>query len=570
MSSFISAILKLTVGVICNKIRDKTAENLKDGDVTDAKLREFVVGKLNDIKTKLEALSRKNLLSSYDFLDQGIRLLLDCIENSQQLKEGEQEKLRNLTQGNQVDSSLISSNQSSERSKDFDQEHKLDEAFKTLSIESPGQLKTAVEKFKKAGERATDAFNNESLSIEDRIFASKIRVVSTILECMECPETAITLCLSFLEKLHSLPAICEIFDVYINGGVKSLLNKKDRVENVRSVMFINRLLYQFIMKFGKTYHMALYWPTIQLKDKQFNPILNWREISERNSWDSEVQGANQLEFKRGFDIRNLHCNSSNDLIYCEPERNLIKIMRKGADDEIAYEFPEGDVIKASFMDKNDDMYIIVQRETSSDFHIVVFASHFLVKSEISLDLTYKDSGNFPLFVSEENIVDLEVNIFSRLCLFVSAENIVVFDAYGCCVFVYDLQGKLIKQFTVEQIEYPRQRIVVTNENEIVLCGRASLYIYSMDGYFKSKVNLYLSMVDFFYYFGLKKFVIIEGRERYNYRFHSCDLSGKLETLTDLKDIDIEGFLSSNPVPVVYCYSARKYSARILSRYLMWC
>ncbi|XP_046858454.1 uncharacterized protein LOC124451892 [Xenia sp. Carnegie-2017] len=543
MSSFISTILKSSVGVICNKIRDKTAENLKDGDVTDAKLREIVVRELNDIKTKLDGLSRKDLLSSYDFFKQGIHLLLDCIENSAQLKEGEQERLRNLTQGRQIDASLISSNQSSERSKDFDEEHKLDEAFKTLSIECPFKLKTAVIRFRDASKEATRAFNNESLSIEDRIFAAEIRVVSTILECMECPETVITLCLPILNELHSLPAILQIFNVYINGGVKSLFNKKDRVENIRSVMFINRLLYQFNMKFGKTYHMALVWPTIQLKNKQFNPILNWRQISERKSWESEVQGPNELELETDIDIPHLHCNSSNDFIYCDLERNLIKIMRKDADDEIVYEFPESDVIEASFIDKNDDMYIIVHRKTSSNFHVVVLDPHFLVKSKISLDLTNKGSEKFRLFVS--------------------AENIVVFDKRNKCVFVYDFQGKLIKQFTVEQKTFPTQRIVITNKNEIISGGYAFLYIYSMEGCLKSKVNLNLWVEDYIYHFGLKKFLIIEHCGYYHYRFHSCDHSGKLETLTDLKGIHIYEFLSSSSVPVVVCESHRS------SPYLMW-
>ncbi|XP_046857860.1 uncharacterized protein LOC124451280 [Xenia sp. Carnegie-2017] len=545
MSSFISTILKSTVGLICNKVRDKTAENRKDGDVTDAKLREFVVRELNDIKTKLDGLSRKDLLSSYDFLDEGIRLLLDCIENSAHLKEGEQKRLRNLTQGSQIDASLISSNQSSEISKDFDQEHELDEAFKTLSIESPVELKTAVVRFRDASKEATRAFNNESLSIEDRIFAAKIRVVSTILECMERPQMAITFCFSFLDKLHSLPAIREIFNVYINGGPKSLFNKNDRVENVRSVMFINRLFYQFIMKFGKTYHMALDWPTIQLKNKQFNPILGWREISQRNSWDSEVQGPNELELERDIYRRHVHCNSSNDLIYCDLKSKLIKIMRKDADDEIVYEFPESDLIMGSFIDKNDDMYILVYRVTSSNFHLVVLDPHFLVKSEISLDFT------------DEN--------FMFLFLFVSAENIVLYDKYNKCVFVYDLQGKLIKQFTVELIEYPVQRIAVTNENEIILADYGSLYIYSMEGCLKSKVNLdTLFINDFFYHFGLNKFLIIEECLDNNC-IHSCDHSGKLETLTDLKGIFIYGFLSSSPVPVIICGSARTSS-----RYFMLC
>ena len=73
MSSILTIILSSTVGLLWNKACDKTAESLKDGDITDAKLREIVVRELNDIKTKLEGLSRSYLLSSYSFLQEGIQ-----------------------------------------------------------------------------------------------------------------------------------------------------------------------------------------------------------------------------------------------------------------------------------------------------------------------------------------------------------------------------------------------------------------------------------------------------------------------------------------------------------------
>ena len=84
MSSIVTSILSSTVGLLCNKVRDKTAESLKDGDITDAKLREIVVRELNDIKTKLDSLSRKDLLSSHSFLQEGIQLLNACLEKFEQ------------------------------------------------------------------------------------------------------------------------------------------------------------------------------------------------------------------------------------------------------------------------------------------------------------------------------------------------------------------------------------------------------------------------------------------------------------------------------------------------------
>ena len=40
MSSLITAILRSTVGLLCDKARDSAANKLKDGDLADEKLRE--------------------------------------------------------------------------------------------------------------------------------------------------------------------------------------------------------------------------------------------------------------------------------------------------------------------------------------------------------------------------------------------------------------------------------------------------------------------------------------------------------------------------------------------------
>ncbi len=94
MSSIVTGILRSTVGLLWNKVRDATAKNLNDGDITDAKIREIVVRELNDIKTKIDGLSRKDLLSSYSFLQEGVQLLnasLDKTKDEQKSMVNESE-----------------------------------------------------------------------------------------------------------------------------------------------------------------------------------------------------------------------------------------------------------------------------------------------------------------------------------------------------------------------------------------------------------------------------------------------------------------------------------------------
>ena len=105
MSSIVTSILSSIVGLLWNKARDTTAAKLKDGDVTDTKAREIVVRELNEIKTKLDGLSRKDLLGSYSFLQEGVDFLSASVDRP---KLG-YKSLMNETQDNEDESSRMSS-----------------------------------------------------------------------------------------------------------------------------------------------------------------------------------------------------------------------------------------------------------------------------------------------------------------------------------------------------------------------------------------------------------------------------------------------------------------------------
>ena len=221
MSSIVTSILSSTVGLLWNKARDATAKKLKDGDITDERIREIVVRELNDVKTKIDGLSRKDLLSSYSFLQEGVQLLNVSLDKSKD-DCGETSRMPSADESTDI------------MNKALELSHVMGK-LKIVSSES----ESAKKRFKDARKEATHAFCNEALNIQDRIFAAKLRVVSEILECLDNPDTAATSCLLFLEKLHDLPAVREIFSVYLGGGVKSIFSKAERVENVKSVMMIN-------------------------------------------------------------------------------------------------------------------------------------------------------------------------------------------------------------------------------------------------------------------------------------------------------------------------------------------
>ena len=82
MSSIATAVFKLTIGLLVDKSRDKAAEKLKDGDVTDQKFRGLIVREIDDIKSKLDGLSRKDLVASISFFEEGIVFLYTVFEEA--------------------------------------------------------------------------------------------------------------------------------------------------------------------------------------------------------------------------------------------------------------------------------------------------------------------------------------------------------------------------------------------------------------------------------------------------------------------------------------------------------
>ena len=80
MSFIATTVFKATIGLLINKARDTVAEKLKEGDVTDEKLRSLIVREVDKINSKLDGLARKDLLSSISAFKEGIAILFDVFD----------------------------------------------------------------------------------------------------------------------------------------------------------------------------------------------------------------------------------------------------------------------------------------------------------------------------------------------------------------------------------------------------------------------------------------------------------------------------------------------------------
>ena len=492
MSSIITGILSTTVGLLWNKARDKTAEKLQDGDVTDAKMREIVVRELNDIKTKLDGLSRAHLLSSYSFLREGVELLNVCLDQSTQ-------EVLQLTC-----------------------------AVEKIKIKSCAQYESAKERFKDARREATEAFCNEALKIKDRIFAAKLRVVSEILENLESPETAITGCLSFLRDLHDLPAIREIFSVYLNGGVKSLLGKEERAANVKSVMMINSVLFQFTLKFDSKFTDRLDWPagTIDLPGGSFNPVLEWQNVSSRKSMGGELgERPDELVVDEVIDRRLSAVNSRGEIITRHGHDEIKIISRSGKTKVVKLPEPEDEFvyrrISSIAVDKDNVIHVVSASRTEANvvgYELTVLDDSYNVRHIFALDFLKKNSNHNP-------IIKMNVN---------KNNDIIMMRDGDPSVYVCDNCGKFKHKFERDSFYVPG--LSISNNNEIMIPSDYGKVVnfYTEKGNLTSTIKLpedhFVEGIAFHYVLG-KTIVLASDCAKEPYVLLCYSETGELESTT---------------------------------------
>ena len=469
MSSIITSILSSSIGLLWNKARDTTASRLKHGDVTDARIRAIMVRELNDIKDTLDALSRKDLLSSYRFLKEGVVLLNASLDKSKDETEdhrGIQSKTPNVGESGILNEAL-----------------ELFHAVGRLKITSDGDFVSAKRRFEESRKRATDAFCNEALVIHDKIFAAKLRVVSEILECLDSPETAITACLSFLQDLHSLPAIRETFTIYLKRGVKSKFNKAERVEHVKSVMLINWVIFEIASKFAAKHSFTLYWPTIELTDRSFNPILNWSELSARKSWGEDlIEPPNELILEG--DLYPISTVNSRGEILEQTDNNLNIVSKTGGSKVVELPNPnESDVsqlhhyIAALTVDNDNNVYLVRWLKTCTadgevdGYVMFILDDNYEIKQEYRLDL-------------------LDAKVHNRMKIALNKDNNIILIKYGDpYVYVCDHTGQLKHKF--EHVSGIPCIVSISCRNEIMIRSRPpddkSILIYTEEGVIKAKI-----------------------------------------------------------------------------------
>ena len=258
MSSIVTTLFEATIGLLVNKGRDKAAEILKDGDVTDQKFRSLIVREIDDIKSKLDALSKKDLEASISFFEEGIALLYEVFDIV---------KSRNECGAATAQAAC-------------DEAFSLVEGITRLELtgldeSATRKLSTAKKRFEDARREATRAFKNEGLKTSDRILAMKYRVMATILETVDNPADAVAPCGVCVKELNSLSAVQNSFDVQLKTGiqkVRGLFGKEERREIIWNVCHVNRVIFDIALALGR----LNFSPSVDIGENRVIPLCDVR------------------------------------------------------------------------------------------------------------------------------------------------------------------------------------------------------------------------------------------------------------------------------------------------------
>ena len=229
MSVIITAVFKATIGWFVDKCRDEEAKKLKDGDITDQQFRGIIMREIDDLRSKLDGLSKKDLLASISFFREGVELLYEVFEDTRSRSKYGADAAQAAC------AEIVS----------------LTEGMKHLELTKSAtrKLADAKKRFESARERATDAFCNEALSPNDRILSMQYRVMATVLEKIDHPEDVLAPCKVCIEELNSLPVVQQSLREQLKTGfraVKSLFNKEERRKVISGVCLVNRVAFNVI------------------------------------------------------------------------------------------------------------------------------------------------------------------------------------------------------------------------------------------------------------------------------------------------------------------------------------
>ena len=544
MSSIVTLVFNTSIGWLVNKGRDMTAERLKEGDVADQKIRDLIVREVEDIKSKFDGLSRKDLLAAVDSFKTGIRYFFEALDVK--------------PMSSQASAGITDENLS---------EHDLEGAMKTVSVAAEmrkleemdfnetvkNNFLQAKKRFEMARKKATEASNNEGLKIFDWITAIRYRVMATVLESVVetvgatsdmslsslkiALKNALPECEECLQKLLSLPAVQDNFKVELDKGVLNVrgrYGKDERRKIISTVCQVNRAIYNATRAVGRD---TLVWPLVDIGEEKVDhdPLRNERisKVLQKVNmehccllWSFGQEGKEEHKL---MDPRGIATNTKGQFVIADYGDKTVKVFDSKGKFDFKFN-PQTDdthsklyILDVATALEDDNIHLLVElkkpeaEKWAGEREVQVFNKNadlqhkFPVRSGNWDDrLTVsrgKQSGKILLLT--RHVVDVHEPSGEFVCsfgkgVFKDARDItatcdgrvMIVDHFDHSMYIFDVEGHHLGKFNTkyEKDDYYRIACHPTSEH-VVLAGeerergRLTLAVYTVNGEFVRRIQL---------------------------------------------------------------------------------
>ena len=532
----VTTVFKVTIALL-DRSRHLAAEKLKEGDVTDQQFRSFIVREIEDIKSKLDGIGRKDLVASVSFFKEGLVYLYKVLD----MKTGEEDGTGTITAqaavGKEDEKVEVILQSSAACMKTVFLAKEMTNFMIQLTdqdILATRALSDAKDRFKDARRKATEAFSNEALTTADRILAMQYRVMATLLEKVDNPGEALAACRLCLEELHSMPVVQKSFSVQLKQGFRSFFNKVERRDIISSVCRINRVIFDIRRLAGpREGEEFSIWPCIDIGGEKVDPVCDQRLVGSSHKlgiehfcvspWSFGQEGEEQHKLKSP---RCIATNTEGQFIVVDHGDRDIKVFDKSGKYMASSSLPIYDtnrsIIQGITTDKEDNMYLLVSWYIQRDLGSLVCVldknanlNHKFNLKEGNRGFLITVNANNKVFVVVERSQHMQVydtngefvhsfgdKILKHPCDITSADDgCVMVLEYDNCVHLFSAEGDHLSRFTMNESKPHHPRFIAflqATENAVVLSVEYNdsgvkyprmLHVYTKRGEFVRSIHL---------------------------------------------------------------------------------
>ena len=251
-------------------------------------------------------------------------------------------------------------------------------------------------------------------------------------------------------------------------------------------MLINFNLFQFTLKFGGKLSDRLNWQAgiIELNDRSFNPVLEWKKVSSRKSMGGELgQTPNELVLEEEIYPWLSVVNSHGEIVVKHSDDEIKIISRTGETKLGKLPKPrDGKLIKrriaALALDNTDNIYVVSYLETRTESDVII--TYVLDVLDDGYNTKHVGTLDFLEKIDESKLMRIAINKNNDIAMIRRDDD---------SAYIFDNSGKLKHKFESDLSFLSKLSISNTNEIMISLHDSQAVNFYTEEGNLTSTVKL---------------------------------------------------------------------------------